>query len=92
MISVGHIQTQTTILIGKYNKFLANLMSKYAKYRFNKQSHIHIYIQDFDDKWAFPINEFNIVEKERLEENLIEFLKRFNFKLPDIQRGIKNEY
>ncbi|HAA1523593.1 TPA_asm: hypothetical protein GD767_04445 [Campylobacter jejuni] len=42
------------------DKRLSELMEKYSEFRFRDQNHIHIFIESYADKWAFPLNEFNI--------------------------------
>lgn len=35
-------------------------MEKYSEFRFRNENHIHIFMENYADKWAFPLSEFNI--------------------------------
>lgn len=35
-------------------------MKKYSEFKFLNQNHIHIFIEGYHDKWAFPLEEFDI--------------------------------
>ncbi|EAI1029524.1 hypothetical protein E1I28_06195 [Campylobacter coli] len=42
------------------DKRLSELMEKYSEFRFRNENHIHIFMENYADKWAFPLSEFNI--------------------------------
>ncbi|QCD44097.1 DUF6978 family protein [Campylobacter mucosalis] len=55
------------------DKFLRQLMQKYSLKRFDREAHIHVYIDGYADKWAFNIDEFGLdlninIFKEQIEQ------------------------
>ena len=45
--------------------------------RFEKESHIHVYREGFEDKWAYPINEI-IKDTKDIKKTILAFLKYCN--------------
>lgn len=42
------------------DEFLRQLMQKYSEKRFRNEAHLHIYIDGYNDKWAFPLDHFGL--------------------------------
>ncbi len=57
---------------------LKELMKKYSSKRFLKEAHLHFYIEGYNDKWAFPLCEFGLKEKDNFKEMVEEFCKFCN--------------
>ncbi len=67
---------------------IISLIKKYSEYRFKKESHLHIYVQNFGEKWAFPLSEFGMSEGLSMVDNIIEFCTKFNIDIPRIRGGL----
>ncbi len=65
---------------------LLNLMKRYNGYNFKKETHLHCYIENFNDKWAFPPEEFGLICNNEFHENIKNFCTKFN-----IEATIRNE-
>jgi len=83
----GHINPKITFNSPNIDSRISELMKKYESKKFKKESHIHFYIDGYNEKWAFPINEFNIFNKTTLAEQVKEFCKYCNLKeIPDFHQ------
>ena len=50
------------------------LMQKYSEARLKLGAHLHVYIDGYDDKWAFPISEFKLSE---CDDNFLAQIEQF---------------
>ncbi|MFV0482223.1 MAG: DUF6978 family protein [Campylobacteraceae bacterium] len=62
----GH-NNPTEILLYPDNDRLLELMERYKGFRFSRQSHIHVYIDGYEEKWAFPLSEFGISDNANIQ-------------------------
>jgi hypothetical protein len=76
--NAGHRNPTIVSVPQNINKNLVELMQKYENVKFSKESHIHIYIEGYGEKWAFPLSEFDIVHSDNLIEQTKEFCKYCN--------------
>lgn len=53
---------------------LRRLMQKYSETRLGLGGHLHVYIDGYDDKWAFPISEFSLTD---CEDNFLAQIEQF---------------
>ncbi|MGG7049078.1 MULTISPECIES: DUF6978 family protein [unclassified Campylobacter] len=64
------------------DKILSQLMQKYSQARLSLEGHLHIYIDGYDDKWAFPISEFGFSDcDDKFMEQIEQFCKYANIKI-----------
>lgn len=57
---------------------LSNLMKEYSEFKFLNQSHIHIFIENYRDKWAFPLEEFDIKSNDEFLNQIYTFCRFCN--------------
>lgn len=53
----------------------------YEDYIFNRQDHIHFYVEGFNERWALPLNEFpeiGILETDDIYDKMYKFFKYCN--------------
>lgn len=54
------------------------LAKQYSQYTFKKQSHIHFYIDGYNDKWAFPLECFNLPNTDNFLQRVVGFCEFCN--------------
>ena len=64
------------------------LMKRYAMHRYRRTPHLHIYLERYHDKWAFPPEAFSIEKYGTINEALLSFCDVFNIKKPKIETGL----
>lgn len=57
---------------------ILNMMIKYKNYRFKKEAHMHLYIDGYADKWAFPLTEFGKFDTSNIVTTIKDFLTYCN--------------
>ena len=55
-----------------------SLAKQYSGYTFTKQSHIHFYIDGYNDKWAFPLKDFKLSDNDNFLQRVISFCEFCN--------------
>lgn len=55
----GHHNPSINSIPDDLDAKIIELMHKYENVRFSQQTHIHLYIDGYGEKWAFPITEFD---------------------------------
>jgi len=60
---------------------IIELMQKYSGYKFKKESHLHYFIEDYRDKWAFPPHELGVSVSSNFNKNIQNFCHNFNIKI-----------
>lgn len=55
----GHHNPSINSIPDDLDAKIIELMHKYENVRFSQQIHIHLYIDGYGEKWAFPITEFD---------------------------------
>ena len=78
----GHQNPPLSVMSDSIDDTIKDLMKKYAEVRFHNQTHIHFYIEDYGEKWAFPIGEFTLTECKHIQEQAKEFCQYCNIELP----------
>lgn len=71
-----------------YPKETVELMHRYASHRYRKTPHLHIYLEHYHDKWAFPPEVFSIEKYANIGEALLSFCEVFNIEKPKIETGL----
>jgi len=67
---------------------LKELLKKYSGYKFTKQNHLHYYIENYREKWAFPPEEFGLTINDDFKNNIEIFCYNFNIKIKIQQEGL----
>ena len=68
---------------------LHNLLQRYDCHRYERGvAHLHIYIEGFDERWAFPPEEFGIIHRGGQAEIVRSFCERFNISPPRIRSSL----
>lgn len=58
-----------------HDEILRQLMQKYSNARLGlDDAHLHVYIEGYDAKWAFPIGEFDLTDKNN---NFLDQIRQF---------------
>ncbi|MGM0520386.1 MAG: DUF6978 family protein [Campylobacterota bacterium] len=79
----SHQNPPLTAIPIEIDENLLNLMQKYENKRFNKESHIHFYVEGYDVKWAFPVEEMGLNTSDELYKQAQMFCRYCNIvKLP----------
>ncbi|CUU67916.1 Uncharacterised protein [Campylobacter hyointestinalis subsp. hyointestinalis] len=70
------------------NIYLSKLMQKYSLSKLVNTHHMHIFIDGYADKWAFPIIEYELEEHSGIMPQIEQFcdfcnIKQINFKTND---------
>jgi len=76
--NAGHINPMIGYIPDDIDARTIALMKKYENKRFQKETHIHFYIEGYGEKWAFPISEFGIISTDTLDKQVKEFCKYCN--------------
>jgi len=56
-------------------------MQEYSGYKFKKENHLHYFIENYRDKWAFPPDKLGISISADFSQNIQEFCKNFNIEV-----------
>lgn len=67
---------------------LLALMEEFSEYKYRKAPHIHIFIEPFAEKWAFPPEYFGISDYSTINVALMGFCDRFNIDRPKLVTGL----
>ena len=70
------------------DKNILNLMKKYSKYKFKNENHLHYFIENYRDKWAFPPYELGIDVNQNFYDNIQNFCHNFNIKIQIKKEGL----
>ena len=70
------------------DKNILKLMKKYSGYNFKRETHLHYYIQNFNERWAFPSNELELFPSDNFSDNIQNFCKKCNIKIQIIKKGL----
>lgn len=71
------------------NKNILSLMEKYNRYNFKRETHLHYYIQNFNERWAFPPKELGFVLSQKFDDNIQFFCDKYNIEIHfEQQRGL----
>lgn len=84
----GHLNPELSQLPMDLDPTILELMKKYERKKFTDETHLHIYIDGYGERWAFPIDEFSIISGTNLMEITREFLEYCNISpMPKIIQG-----
>ena len=57
-------------------------MQEYSEKRLGMEGHLHVYIDGYNDKWAFPISEFDLTDcNDNFLEQIGQFCEFSNIKI-----------
>lgn len=76
----GHRNPEISFVPQNLDDNILDLMKKYENVKFDKETHIHFYIDGYGEKWAFPVKEFDLFNTNSLFEQSKEFCKYCNIK------------
>lgn len=76
--NAGHRNPEISFIPENLNNDILELMKKYENKKFEKETHIHFYIEGYGERWAFPISVFNIISTDTLQQQLKEFCQYCN--------------
>ncbi|MDP3465474.1 MAG: hypothetical protein Q8R86_06855 [Sulfuricurvum sp.] len=76
----GHRNPTISFVPKNIGSDILELMKKYENIKFEKETHIHFYIDGYGERWAFPVNEFSLFSSTSLYEQAKEFCKYCNIK------------
>ena len=73
-LNASHQNPSIMELPNSIDKKLVTLMEKYESHKFDKSTHMHIYIEGYAEKWAFPPEAFFELPQE---EEILHYLSKF---------------
>ncbi|WP_456390258.1 DUF6978 family protein [Hydrogenimonas sp.] len=67
---------------------ILTLMQSYSGYRFRRETHLHYYIKNFNERWAFPPESFGLEVSKTFEKDIGHFCEAFNIHAKIVKEGL----